>query len=338
MLIPFELPFTRNLVLEKLYPELVMFFMRPLFTFFVFTIRLYHILYFIWVSGIILQSTKIFRTYLRFVKSIDHSLTIADTRIQNALNKINKEVKKPVSFQIIQTNMISTPMVLGFFKPLILIPQIELSEDEWGYIFEHEIAHYYHGDLWIKLLIELLCAIYWWNPFIYLLRKYVFRALEIHIDLLVTKHLSELKQIEYLECLIKLAKNHTGKRLDKLVLNFDNANTYTLSQRFNMVLEAYKQSSSKKRKSIFLGIIPLLLLLIMSFYFVFEPYSIAPQDASSTIEITKENSFLIPSEDGGYDLYFDAQYFGHVNEIKNSFPDIPIYNNIKEVPKNDTKK
>ena len=54
------------------------------------------------------------------------------------------------------------------------------------------------------------------------------------------------------------------------------------------------------------------------------------------MELVTENSYLISNPKEGYDLYVNNQYFGTVTEIKDSFSNLPIYKNSKEVPFNET--
>ena len=65
---------------------------------------------------------------------------------------------------------VSTPIIAGYIRPIIYLPDIEFSDSELYYALLHECMHYLHKDLWVKLLIEIICAIYWWNPLIYLLK------------------------------------------------------------------------------------------------------------------------------------------------------------------------
>ncbi|WP_092472491.1 M56 family metallopeptidase [Desulfotruncus arcticus] len=67
-------------------------------------------------------------------------------------------------------------------------PKIELSEEEWYYILSHEVAHYYHGDLWIKIVTEFLHIIYWWNPFVCLLKNRYRKHLKYILILLLQRH------------------------------------------------------------------------------------------------------------------------------------------------------
>ena len=78
-------------------------------------------------------------------------------------------------------------------------------------------------------------------------------------------------------------------------------------------------------------VVPVFLLVVLSFSFVFEPYFISPNDASGTVGLTNGNSYLIQNRDNTYDFYINDQFFGTVNEIKDSYSNLPIYKNIREV-------
>ena len=337
LLIPFEFSFANNLVSKRLLPKIVFPFRTPILKLNGHNICPLHIMVLIWLTGSIIQLSKAIIIYKNFTKVINKFPVVRNPEIQGALRKVLQNYSKPMSFKIIQANLVSTPMVLGIRKPWIVIPQIELSENEWYYIFSHEVAHYYHDDLLIKIIVEFLCIIYWWNPFIYMLRRQVSKILEMHTDLTATKSMCESKRIEYLECLLKIAKHHTGKYVNKVVLNFDSENVSTLSQRFHIVLENSTQKEKFKLKNVFFMVMPVLLLVVLSFCFVFEPYSISPKDASDTVELTKENSYLVKNRDNTYDLYVNNKFFVTVNDVKNLPADLPIYKNIKEVRKDEKK-
>lgn len=338
LLIPFELPITRNLPIEKLLPNFILFLETPVIKFDKSTISLLHILYLIWAIGIIIQISKTIIVYFRFTKTVTNTLSLTDSEIQKALCRIITGYDKPLSFRIIQANIISTPMVFGVFRPKILLPKIKLTEEEWYFILNHEISHYICGDLWVKFLVEILCTIYWWNPFVYLFRNQISKAQEIHIDLSVTKSMNEAERIKYLECLLKIAKIPTCKGMDKWILSFNGESANVLSQRFNIILNHYASFNKTKRRNYLTFLLPVILLLVLSFSIVFEPYSIAPQDASYTVELTTQDAYLIQNPENGYDVYFSGQFYGHINEIKDSFSDLPIYKNTTEVPHNEKNK
>lgn len=335
LLIPFELPFAMNLPFSHILPEIVLFFKTTVITIGDYNINFYHISILLWVSGTLISILKTIYSNQHFKKSIGNFANVSDVQIQNALQTVLEKYNKPKEFKIVQTSAISTPMILGLWKPKIIIPQIKLSEKEWYNILAHEVSHYYHGDLWGKTIFELLYFVYWWNPFIYLLKKQISKALEIHIDLAVTKQMNQLERIEYLECLLKIVKTRTAQPIDNLALNFYSNNSSVLSQRFHLILEDNNINSKQKLKGLYLTMIPVLLLITLSFFTIFEPYAISYQDEYGTIELRNENSFLVCNPNGGYDVYFEGSYFATVQEIKDSYSDLPIYKNIKEAKRNE---
>jgi uncharacterized membrane protein YkoI len=66
---------------------------------------------------------------------------------------------------------VPSPMLIGFFKSTILLPNKDISADELGYAFRHELTHYKRKDLWINLLALLATAMHWFNPLVYLMAK-----------------------------------------------------------------------------------------------------------------------------------------------------------------------
>ncbi|MBE5990631.1 MAG: M56 family metallopeptidase [Paenibacillaceae bacterium] len=331
LFIPFELTTSRSMPIGKILPALIHFLEIPVIRSGGFSISLLDALYVIWITGIIIQLVKTIFIYARFTKTVTNSRSVIDEEVKEALYKISKYYNKPSSIQIIQTDLVSTPMVFGFFRPRIILPEIKLTTDEWYCILKHEVSHYICGDLWVRFLVEFLCSIYWWNPFVYLFRNQISKAQEIHIDLFVTKSMNEAEQIKYLECLIKIAKIPVSKKLNKWILSFNGDSGNLLSQRFNIILNRPLSSNETRGKKFSALLLPVLVLLALSFSIVFEPYSIKPQDAADTVELTNQNTYLIQNPESGYDVYLNGQFYGHINEIKDSFSGLEIYKNITEV-------
>lgn len=100
-----------------------------------------------------------------------------------------------------------TPMGIGVFKKRILLPRQDYTEQELRYILLHEETHFAHHDQLIKMLMQILCCIFWWNPFVYLLQKAVSQMLEIRCDREVAQ---SADKAEYMEVLLALVKDGGG--------------------------------------------------------------------------------------------------------------------------------
>ncbi|WP_373552137.1 M56 family metallopeptidase [Haliscomenobacter sp.] len=75
------------------------------------------------------------------------------------------KIKRPVA--ILESLRIQSPVVIGHFKPLILVPVgllAGLSIDQVEAILAHELAHVYRRDYLLNLLQTLIEALFYFNP------------------------------------------------------------------------------------------------------------------------------------------------------------------------------
>ena len=82
---------------------------------------------------------------------------------------------------------IDSPMLVGFFRPSILLPEVEVGRSALHLILRHELIHYRHGDLWGKLLLMVTSAVHWFNPFLPLIGREMAFHCEAACDARVTK-------------------------------------------------------------------------------------------------------------------------------------------------------
>ena len=60
------------------------------------------------------------------------------------------------------------PMLAGFIHPTLYLPDERISRTDAAFIFRHELTHYKHGDLWLKLLLLAARCLHWFNPLAWL--------------------------------------------------------------------------------------------------------------------------------------------------------------------------
>ncbi|HFT6991819.1 MAG: ankyrin repeat domain-containing protein [Stenotrophomonas maltophilia] len=71
----------------------------------------------------------------------------------------------------IATCAIDGPMVVGLWRPTILLPRLLLARLDNGVlrdIVRHEVAHLQRRDLWAATLLRAGVALFWWNPLLHL--------------------------------------------------------------------------------------------------------------------------------------------------------------------------
>lgn len=327
LLLPVELLFTKNILISSILPEICLFLLIPLP---LFNLNIQMLLLYIWIAGAIFCIIKILYSYLKLKKSIQSLEENPNEYFQEIIHNILNYNVKSTRFRIVKTDKVTTPMIFGIRKPYILIPDLNFSKKEWYYILRHEIAHFYHGDLFIKLLFIILHAIYWWNPFMFPLKRQVSNILEINADKEVVKKLDQMERIEYLECLLKLAKMRKKESKDQhWMAAFSNDNSLNISSRVQLVLD--NKALTQKNISIDYLLGPLLVMFIVIFpnFFIFEPYGASDDVEAESFSISEENSYFILNEEGTYDFYLNNEYQVTVQNVFDE--NIKIYKDVKEI-------
>jgi bla regulator protein BlaR1 len=121
--------------------------------------------------------------------------------------KTDMGIAKTVKLQI--CSCVSSPMMIGFLNPVILLPRPDFSTDELPYIFCHELVHFKRKDLWYKSLVVLATAIHWFNPMVYLMARVIASQCEISCDAEVISKSDIGTRQQYSETIIGVIKNQS---------------------------------------------------------------------------------------------------------------------------------
>ena len=117
----------------------------------------------------------------------------------------------PVETEIAVSDEISSPIVIGAIKPMVLIPRafaFEMESDELKPLLYHELAHIKRGDTIFHLLERIVLAVYWWNPVMHLIARNIAEERELACDDRAAKHCGD--QLVYASSLLKGARKLMG--------------------------------------------------------------------------------------------------------------------------------
>jgi beta-lactamase regulating signal transducer with metallopeptidase domain len=102
----------------------------------------------------------------------------------------------------------TTPMLVGLFRPKIILPDREYSDEQLQAVLLHELTHLRRKDILVKWLSCLACAVHWFNPFVWLVRREIDRACELSCDEAVIARLDTSGRQTYGDTLIYVAADH----------------------------------------------------------------------------------------------------------------------------------
>ncbi|MCH5333632.1 MAG: M56 family metallopeptidase [Agathobacter sp.] len=104
-----------------------------------------------------------------------------------------------------------SPMVIGFWKPVLVLPKAEYTWDESFYILRHELIHMRRNDVLVKFLLLLARDFHWFNPVIYLMHSEAVVDMELACDEAVVRGSSYGQREAYTETLMSTLSRQQHK-------------------------------------------------------------------------------------------------------------------------------
>ena len=144
------------------------------------------------------------------------------------------------------------PMLAGFIRPALYLPDENISTADAAFIFRHELTHCRHGDLWLKLLLTAAQCVHWFNPLVYLIVRFAQEDIELACDDAVVRGQNAAYRRAYGETILRSAIAQSRRR-QALVSCFGD-DKKTLMRRF----EGLFDKSVKKRGAALIVLVALL--------------------------------------------------------------------------------
>ena len=89
---------------------------------------------------------------------------ITEASYIKALNQTKLLLRCRDRVQLIHYPLVKSPMMTGFLHPILLLPEMDYEEEELSLVFEHELTHLKHRDLYANLPSLVVTSLYWFNP------------------------------------------------------------------------------------------------------------------------------------------------------------------------------
>lgn len=173
--------------------------------------RLWPTLCGLWLAGIAAQLGRHLWRHQRFLRTARRWYRPADARVQAIMREEAQALHIRRAPQIMLCSAVDTPMLLGFFRPMVLLPEGGgLPDDILQLVLRHELVHLRRGDLLIKLTALLATAVHWFNPAIYVLGKALSLQCEISCDAAVVRRSDGGLRQRYGEAIIDASRGKGG--------------------------------------------------------------------------------------------------------------------------------
>jgi beta-lactamase regulating signal transducer with metallopeptidase domain len=205
---------------------------------------------FLWYIGALISLSVFAFSYYSYTEYVVKKHNIA--ALPEQIGALAELTGKPP--RLFRSAKAATPMLIGLFRPAIILPDREYTAEQLRSVLMHELTHLRRKDILIKWLSVLACSLHWFNPLAWLMRREIDRACEFACDEVVIRKLDADGRQNYGDTLIAVA---TDSKMPRTVLSTTMCERKkSLKERLGAIM-AHKKST---RTAIIVSVVLVLLL------------------------------------------------------------------------------
>ncbi len=159
----------------------------------------------IWLfSAVFLFSFKVF-SYAYFC-----FYTLKNSK-ETYLPELKKFTKRNIRVRV--SEKVNSPFLIGIFRPVLVLPDLELSSENLEYILRHETVHLHRCDVLVKWFAMAVKCLHFYNPAVYFICRQLSEECEISCDAEVVKDMNDLEKRSYVETVLMLLQSQNGIKM-----------------------------------------------------------------------------------------------------------------------------
>ncbi len=224
--------------------------------------QIFRVVSILWICGVLFAALKRFYVYRRFAKEVHAAggpLTLEKVLYKSAEIQTRLGIGKRVP--LYESTAINSPMLIGFWRPRIYLPQAMLAEftgreNDICLVLHHEFVHYKRKDILYKWLFEAVLCVHWFNPLVYVFSRRFHVDCELACDETVLKLLSEEGRRAYGNVLLDVAQKHWSENAlsGKDGRLYSNVPAMTLLEEKSTLKERLREIARYHRRGIIVGL------------------------------------------------------------------------------------
>lgn len=282
----------------------------PAFSFWVFGI------WAVGAFGLLVRKITIYQSYMQFLRK--GNVEVSDIETLNILAEAEEKLRIKRAIGLYRNPLVTSPIMTGFIRPKIVIPDKKMTNGELACIFAHELVHFKYFDMFYKWLVQITICVHWFNPFVWLLGKEVNKHCELSCDEKVIGALNEQERKNYGDTLLSFLKR--GETYQSPLASI------TLTEGAEQLIERLGAIMDYQKKTRTIMILTTVLTVLLCFFFSgIGAYAGARTGQQSVVQkngLVQQNA---EQQDIDYDLLYDEEAHSYYILIDGATPaDRPI--------------
>ncbi len=199
--------------------------------------------------GLLIRKITIYQGFVQYIKA---GLTpVSDIKRLDELSIAAEQsgIKKPIELCV--NPLVSSPLLIGFFHPCIVLPSADIPEKDFRYIILHELTHYKRRDMFYKWLVQITVCLHWFNPLVHLMSREITKACEFSCDEAVLAKIGSGSAQDYGKTLLD-AMAAVGRYKENLGAVTLSENKQLLKERLGAIMKFKEPSKAVKILTIML--------------------------------------------------------------------------------------
>ena len=234
----------------------------------------------LWAVGCIVFLVLHLISYLRFRRILGRKgRPVENPEILRQLDELRVTLGIRRNISVVHCAGIFSPMAVGIFSPLLVLPREDYTDKELYFILKHELVHWKRRDVSAKLVFVVANAVHWFNPLIWMLRRRAEADMELACDEGVVSDMDAASRKAYAEALLSAL---CGRERREFILSTNfMGGTEIMMKRFENILDKRKKRSG-------LSLLCCSCALTLAMGMLVGCQSAEPETAQRDTEISKE--------------------------------------------------
>lgn len=199
-------------------------------------------LWFFWVMValiLFIRKVTIYQSFLNYIRA--GCVEVAEIGLLERFGTLVAQNRVNTRVELYTNSLISSPLLLGFFHPCIVLPSANLPPADFEYTIRHELTHFKRRDMFYKWLVQFTVCVHWFNPLVYLMGREINRACELSCDEAIIRGLDPHGRRAYGDTLLN-AMGTGGNYENSLASVTLNESKGLLRERLDAIMNFKKQS------------------------------------------------------------------------------------------------
>jgi len=189
--------------------------------------------------GLLIRKITIYQGFMRYINA--GLAPVSDIELLDQLSIVAEQlgINKPIELCV--NPLVSSPLLIGFFHPCIVLPNTNIPEKNFQCTVLHELTHYKRRDMFYKWLVQVTICLHWFNPLVHFMGREITKDCEFSCDEAVLAKIGSGSAQDYGKTLLD-AMAAVGKYKENLGSVKLSENKQLLKERINAIMNFKKKS------------------------------------------------------------------------------------------------